>query len=90
MAKKPEYETLSIKRANDKTVRDSTVFDLCDCCNKQATIIIEFSKRVPNKVSGSNKNNKGYNYGRPKKQIKKWYLCEDHLKEIKKMLNYFQ
>lgn len=89
MGKKPQYETLSIKRANDKIVRDSTIFDLCDCCNKKATIVIEFTKRIPNKVSEKD-NEKGYNYGRPKKQVKKWYLCEKHLKEIKNILNYFQ
>jgi hypothetical protein len=78
----PEYETITVRRANDKIVRDSTVFDQCDCCNKLANIEIEFTKRVPNKTE------KGI--GRPKKQIKKWYLCKEHAKEVRKILDYFQ
>lgn len=72
----PKYETITVRRANDKIVRDSTIFDQCDCCNKLANIEIEFTKRVPNRTE------KGC--GRPKKQIKNGIYVKNMLKRLEK------
>lgn len=76
----PQYETLMIERIQERRPSKTTKIYTCDCCLEEADIIVNFTKRGPNKKKSS---------GRPAKKIKQIILCNKHAIELSNYIKYF-